>query len=121
MFSVSWFYSHPFDHLQSALYAGLHKLGWNLSVAWLLVSVTSLQHSGRLAKILSARFFAPLSRLTYCAYLSNGIIELYHSSTLRNPTYMGYINLVSKLKVNTIDSTLISQQFPPPHFSSIRQ
>lgn len=95
MFSVSRFYSSSFDTLESAMYAGFHKLGWNLSIAWLVISVTTVQHSGRLAKILGGRFFAPISRLTYCAYLSNGIIELYHSSSTRTLMYMSYVSLVS--------------------------
>lgn len=94
MFLVTIFYRVPYTILESSLYAGLHKLGWNLSVGWLVVAVTT-GHAGWLQKILSARVFAPISRLTYCAYLSNGIVELYHSGSLRNPIYMSTTSMVS--------------------------
>lgn len=95
MFSICRFYRSPYTHIESILYAALHKLGWNLSVAWLVMAVTT-GHAGWLQSFLSSRIFAPISRLTYCAYLSNGIVELYHSSTIRYGRYQSYVNLVSK-------------------------
>lgn len=94
MFSVTRFYLAPFDNLESTMYSGFHKLGWNISVAWLVLSVTT-GHAPALQKFLSNRGFAPISRLTYCAYLSNGIVELYYSSSVKVPSFMGYLHLVS--------------------------
>lgn len=94
MYTICRFYVRPFNNLESTLYAGFHKLGWNIAVAWLVLAVTT-GHAPKLQKVLSCRFFAPISRLTYCAYLANGMVELYHSSSVRVPAYMGYVHLVS--------------------------
>ena len=102
MFSITRFYVIPYNNLESTLYAGFHKLGWNIAIAWLVLAVTT-GHAPTLQKILSNRAFAPISRLTYCAYLSNGIVELYYSSSVKTPSYMGYLHLVS-LKSYLINS-----------------
>lgn len=94
MFSVTRFYLAPYDNVESTMYSGFHKLGWNISVAWLVLSVTT-GHAPPLQRFLSSRGFAPISRLTYCAYLSNGIVELYYSSSVKVPSFMGYLHLVS--------------------------
>lgn len=93
MFSVTRFYVAPYNYLESLMYAGFHKLGWNISIAWLVLSVTT-GHAPVLQNFLSSRAFAPISRLTYCAYLSNGIVELYYSSSIKVPSFMGYLHLV---------------------------
>lgn len=95
MFTITRFYVAPYNNIESTLYAGFHKLGWNIATAWLVLAVTT-GHAPTLQKILSNRAFAPISRLTYCAYLSNGIVELYHSSCVKVPSYMGYLDLVSQ-------------------------
>ena len=58
----------------------------------MLACVTS--NSGSLKKFLSSRVLVPLSRLTYCAYLTNGFIELYLIGSMRTPKYMSVTNLV---------------------------
>ncbi|XP_053948388.1 nose resistant to fluoxetine protein 6-like [Anastrepha ludens] len=103
IFSVCRFYRSPFTFVESFLYAGFHKVAWNLSVAWLVMAATT-GHAGWLQNFLSSRFFVPISRLTYCAYLSNGIVELYHSSTLRYGSYQSYVNLENKMISHTVDT-----------------
>lgn len=94
MFSITFFFLGPFTSLESALYAGLHRLGWSFFTGWLVISVAT-DNAGFLKSFLSSSIFNPLSRLTYCAYLSNGIVELYQLGTLRAPVYMSHIRLVS--------------------------
>lgn len=53
--------------------------------------------AGFLNKLLSWRALVPLSRLTYCAYLMNGLIELYALATVRTGRYMSIYTLVSIL------------------------
>ncbi|EDW86401.2 uncharacterized protein Dwil_GK15256 [Drosophila willistoni] len=101
MYSVTRFYIAPYTNFESSLYAGFHKLGWNLSVGWLVIAITT-GHANWLQKTLSSRVFAPISRLTYCAYLSNGIVELYHSASIRYPTYMGFRILRRKFDNKTV-------------------
>ena len=60
---------------------------------WLVLAcVTS--DNGSLKKFLSSQILVPLSRLTYCAYLTNGFIELYLIGSIRTPKYMSVTNLV---------------------------
>lgn len=103
LFSICRFYRRPYNQIESLLYAGLHKLGWNLSVAWLVLAATT-GHAGWLQNLLSSRVFAPISRLTYCAYLSNGIVELYHSSTIRYGRYQSFVNLENDMISHTVDT-----------------
>ncbi|XP_017489344.1 PREDICTED: nose resistant to fluoxetine protein 6-like, partial [Rhagoletis zephyria] len=107
MFSICRFYRSPYTYIESFLYAGFHKLAWNLSVAWLVMAATT-GHAGWLRNFLSSRFFAPISRLTYCAYLSNGIVELYHSSSQRYATHQSYVNLENDMFSHTIDTFVLA-------------
>lgn len=77
-----------------ALYAGLHRLGWSYATAWLVLAC-ALGHAGPVRQLLSARALVPLSRLTYCAYLTNGLVELYQAASVRTPKYMSTVNMVS--------------------------
>lgn len=103
MFSITRFYASSFTVLESATYAAFHKVGWGLCIGWLVVAVTT-GHATRLQKFLGCRFFAPISRLTYCAYLCNGIVELYHANDLRFPHYLSKINMFHKATMHSIDT-----------------
>ncbi|XP_067639934.1 nose resistant to fluoxetine protein 6-like isoform X2 [Eurosta solidaginis] len=107
MFSIYLFYTSSFSTLDSVLYAGFHKIGWNLSVAWLVLAATT-GHAGWLQKVLSSRIFVPISRLTYCAYLSNGLVELYHSSVVRYASYQSYVNLVNYMFSHIVDTFILA-------------
>lgn len=50
---------------------------------------------GRLRRFFAARALVPISRLTYCAYLTNGLVELYHAGTVRTAKFLSITNLVS--------------------------
>lgn len=51
---------------------------------------------GTLNKFLSRRVWVPFSRLSYCAYLVNGLVELHTIGTLRHPRYLTNLEMVSK-------------------------
>jgi peptidoglycan/LPS O-acetylase OafA/YrhL len=95
MFSVTFYYSPTYEYsrLEAALYNCLHRIGWNIFISWLIISCVN-NPNGSLRKLLSSRALVPLSRLTYCAYLTNGFIELYLSSSIRSPKYLSVISLV---------------------------
>ncbi|XP_053678533.1 nose resistant to fluoxetine protein 6-like [Anopheles nili] len=105
MFSLTAFYTDlgTQNYLYNALYAALHRFGWSLSNGWLvLVCVTG--HSRTLKRFLSARAFVPLSRLTYCAYLTNGLVELYLAASRRTPLYAS----IATLTAETISHILLT-------------
>lgn len=103
MFSITRFYTSPFTVLESAIYAAFHKVGWGLSIGWLVIAVTT-GHAPFLQKLLGNRVFAPISRLTYCAYLSNGIVELYHAGSMRFPHYLSRVDMFHKACMHSVDT-----------------
>lgn len=101
MFSLTFFFNYEYTILESSLYAGFHRLGWSIFNGWLIIACTT-GNGGLIKSILSSRIFAPISRLTYCAYLTNGIVELYQLSTLRGPIYMSHVNLTGLALTHTV-------------------
>lgn len=100
MYSVTLYYipEYNYSYLESALYNSIHRLGWSVFTGWIVLAcVTS--DGGALKNFLSSRALVPLSRLTYCAYLTNGFIELYLAASIRTPKHMSVINLVITLKM----------------------
>lgn len=101
MFSVTLFYipSYNYSQLESALYNSLHRLGWSIFTGWLVLGCVTSEGNG-LKTFLSSQILVPISRLTYCAYLTNGFIELYMAGSIRTPKYMSVSSLVSSFVAN---------------------
>ena len=101
MFSVTLFYipSYNYSQLESALYNSLHRLGWSIFTGWLVLGCVTSEGNG-LKTFLSSQILVPISRLTYCAYLTNGFIELYMAGSIRTPKYMSVSSLVSNFFAN---------------------
>ncbi|XP_058118232.1 nose resistant to fluoxetine protein 6-like [Anopheles ziemanni] len=97
MFSLTAFYNGlgTENYLYNAVYAALHRFGWSLSNGWLILACVT-GHGDILKRFLSWRAFVPLSRLTYCAYLMNGLVELYLSATRRTPLYASVSSLTAE-------------------------
>lgn len=95
MFSVTLYYipTYHYTKLESALYNSLHRLGWSLFTGWMVLGCVTSEGNA-LKKFLSSQILVPISRLTYCAYLTNGFIELYLAASIRTPKYMSTSNLV---------------------------
>ena len=71
--SLFWAYGRPPNRLISAILYPLKKLIWSLNlslVIWLCVT----GNGGLVNTFLSAKAFIPLSRLTYCVYLTHAWI-----------------------------------------------
>lgn len=94
MFTIVAFIGAERSGWLRALYAGLHRLGWSYATGW-IVFACALDYAGPIRAVLSSRALVPLSRLTYCAYLMNGLVELYQAATIRTPKYMSTINMVN--------------------------
>lgn len=96
MLGVNTFYNSTGtdNYLYNAIYAALHRLGWSISNGWLVLACVT-GHAGSLKKFLSSRLLVPISRLTYCAYLTNGLVELYFVASQRVPMYGGVINMTA--------------------------
>lgn len=97
MFSIVMFFGVEYSPFVRSLYASLHRLGWSYATSWILLACV-LGYAGPLRSILASRALVPLSRLTYCAYLMNGLVELYQAASIRAPKHMSIINLVSLIR-----------------------
>jgi len=68
---------HQLSELQSALYSSLSRPLWALSLAWIIFVCMTKQTAGLFGlaeRLLSAKCFVPLSRLTYPAFLIHPIV-----------------------------------------------
>lgn len=95
MFLVTIYYHQDYKYttLEAALFASFHRLGWSVSNGWLIFACVT-GYGGVLTKFLSNRVWVPIARLTYCAYLTNGLVELYMLSTTRVQQYMSISSMV---------------------------
>nr|XP_008198006.2 PREDICTED: nose resistant to fluoxetine protein 6 isoform X1 [Tribolium castaneum] len=97
MYSIVVFYApeHQYNAFESAIYAALHRVAWCISIGWIMVACIT-KNAPLVNRFLSWKPFMPLSRLTYCAYLCNGFIEVYSIGSIRQGTYMGKLELGTK-------------------------
>ncbi|XP_020606704.1 nose resistant to fluoxetine protein 6-like [Orbicella faveolata] len=58
----------PFSRAENIIYGTFSRCAWSLALAWVIFACHR-GLGGLVDRILSARFWIPLSRLTYCAYL----------------------------------------------------
>ncbi|XP_050091632.1 nose resistant to fluoxetine protein 6-like [Anopheles aquasalis] len=109
MLSVTAFYNElgTENYLYNALYAALHRFGWSLSNGWLVLACVT-GHGRTLKRLLCWRAFVPISRLTYCAYLVNGLVELYLSAARRTPLYASIASLTAEALSHIILTFLLA-------------
>ncbi|XP_072941753.1 nose resistant to fluoxetine protein 6-like [Epargyreus clarus] len=95
-FSVSLFYQdwYQYSVIEAAAYISLHKFAWSIANGWLIIACAT-GNGGVLGKLLTWKFLVPLSRLTFCAYLVNGIVELYYVGQLRHPLHITFFTVMA--------------------------
>ncbi|XP_028175889.1 nose resistant to fluoxetine protein 6-like [Ostrinia furnacalis] len=95
MFLVSIFYQdwYAYNNIESAAYASLSKLSWGIANGWLIIACAT-GNGGILNKLLTWKVFVPFARLTYSAYLVNGLVELFYLGQLRHPLHITTYSLV---------------------------
>ncbi|CAH1964853.1 unnamed protein product [Acanthoscelides obtectus] len=98
MYSIVVFYKpeHETSSIEAAIYAPLHRVAWCLAIGWVLVACIT-DNAALVNKFLSWKLFIPTSRLTYCAYLANGLIEIYNMGVLRQTVYLSKYELGCKI------------------------
>ncbi|XP_071452933.1 nose resistant to fluoxetine protein 6-like [Hetaerina americana] len=95
VFSAWVFYSpgRPYDALQSALYGALHRITWSIGTSWIIIAV-STGNGDFLKPFLVWPPIITLSRMTYCAFLSHGALQLYTVASARSPYYGSIYHLI---------------------------
>ncbi|XP_059480957.1 nose resistant to fluoxetine protein 6-like [Neocloeon triangulifer] len=79
--------------LEAAVYGALHRVGWSLGISWIVFAVCT-GGKGVVNLMLSMKPVIALSRLTYCAFLCHGALQLYSVATIRVPVYMSIFSLL---------------------------
>ncbi|XP_046748457.1 nose resistant to fluoxetine protein 6-like [Diprion similis] len=97
MFTIVVFYGprKNFMPIEAAFYASLHRVFWSLGTGWIILACVT-KNGGVMAKILQWKPFLLLSRLTYCAYLMNGIVVLSSVASTRSPQYLDFFALIQQ-------------------------
>ncbi|XP_035213460.1 uncharacterized protein LOC118187364 isoform X2 [Stegodyphus dumicola] len=85
-------YHVQMSRLTSLFYNSLCRSSFSLGLAWLIFACET-GHGGFVAKFLSWKFWIPLSRLTYCAYLVHPI--LIHGYYMSYQTALYFTELVT--------------------------
>ncbi|KAK6620738.1 hypothetical protein RUM43_011033 [Polyplax serrata] len=98
---------YKYDRTEAAVYAAFHRIPWCLGMACLIV-MGATKNSGLIQPILSWKAFVPLSRLTYCVFLSHGALQLYSTSSLRTPDYNSKFKIVWTLMGDILITYIVS-------------
>lgn len=98
MFSIVVFYEPTYspDYIESAVYAPLHRIAWCFAIGWVIIMCVT-DNAATVNKFLTWKFFVPFSRLTYSAYLINGLVVIYHKGTLREAAFLSKFQLAYTL------------------------
>ncbi|XP_058803541.1 nose resistant to fluoxetine protein 6-like [Phymastichus coffea] len=119
MYSISLFYGprRNFTTVEAAFYSSVHRALWSIGTGWVLLACIT-DNAGSLRKFLKWRPFVPLSRLTYSAYLVNGLVELHSASSVRVPQHLDTFSLLGKvlshLTLTFGGAVLLSVMFESP-------
>ncbi|XP_056631522.1 nose resistant to fluoxetine protein 6-like, partial [Diorhabda sublineata] len=101
----------------SAFYASLGHSAWGLSISWITIACCS-GYGGIVNSFLSCKFFLPLSRLTYCAYLIHPVLMCLTSFHLDGPLHMheamAVVIYFGNLVLSFMSAFLISLAFEAP-------
>ncbi|KAF4523233.1 hypothetical protein B566_EDAN011459 [Ephemera danica] len=84
---------HEYSVVQASFYGSLHRVAWALGVSWVILACVAC-HGGPVNRVLSWRGFVPLSKLTYCAYLTHYIVIFMSGGLWRNPHHFSNISAV---------------------------
>ena len=106
---------YKYNRLDAAFYAGFHKLGWSVGIAWVVwacvnghggtIFVSSHNHlsltsdvfeykTGPVNRILSWKYFIPLSKLSFSAYLVHQDWMQLHRGLRRTSNYLSHFEAV---------------------------
>ncbi|XP_065346672.1 nose resistant to fluoxetine protein 6-like [Cloeon dipterum] len=90
-----------YDNLDAAFYSALHRLGWSVGLSWVVWACVN-GYGGPVNSILSWKYFLPLSKLSFCAYLVHMDLMYYHVALIRTNTYFSNFEIVFEFLGNLI-------------------
>lgn len=83
----------PGGTVESLVYIGLNRFAWSVAVAW-VIFVCAVGHGGPVNALLSWKVWAPLGRLTYCAYIVHPAVLFYYKFTFETPLHFTDFTLI---------------------------
>ncbi|XP_059484131.1 uncharacterized protein LOC132201727 [Neocloeon triangulifer] len=92
---------YDYDNISAAFYAAFHRLGWSVGVSWVIWACVN-GYGGPVDSILSWKYFLPLSKLSFCAYLVHMDLMYYHMSIIRSLSYLSHFEMVFEFLGNLI-------------------
>ncbi|KXJ18551.1 nose resistant to fluoxetine protein 6 [Exaiptasia diaphana] len=81
----------PFTRTENVFYGTFSRFSWSLALAWVIYACHT-GYGGLVDKILSARFWIPLSRLTYCVYLVHLVVLTVYLSSYQTVLFYSDVN-----------------------------
>ena len=72
------------NSIMDAIIFSLKYILWSMSISWILYNC-AINRGGILLKMSSAKFFQPLSRLTFCMYLTHVMLIWFNVYQVRYP------------------------------------
>ncbi|XP_059490578.1 nose resistant to fluoxetine protein 6-like [Neocloeon triangulifer] len=86
-------YNESYDKLGAAFYATFHRLAWSVGIGWVIWACVN-NYGGPINSILSWKYFLPLSKLSYCAFLIHLDIIVFHTAIQRTYRYFSNFETV---------------------------
>ncbi|XP_069135206.1 nose resistant to fluoxetine protein 6-like [Argopecten irradians] len=91
----------------SALYVSCSRLSWSIAIAWVIYACAT-GYGGPVNILLSWKVWAPLGRLTYCAYLIHPVVITVYSFNLPSEFIYGDISVIYMYFGNLVTSYCIA-------------
>jgi glucan phosphoethanolaminetransferase (alkaline phosphatase superfamily) len=108
-------FEHQYNATESALYASLHRVSWAIAVGWLIFACNNgyggndatkltspitkrccfLYFVGWITRYLSLGIFQPLSKISYCIYLTHYAILMIGTARIKSPLFVDEYSMVS--------------------------
>lgn len=102
-----YFDTHEYDKLEASFYASFHRQVFVLSICWIIFCCMH-GYAGPINPLLSWRGWIPLSKLTYCAYLSHYLVILSHVGAIRTTGNLTQMNMMRTFFANISFTMIIS-------------
>ncbi|KAL0101533.1 hypothetical protein PUN28_018985 [Cardiocondyla obscurior] len=99
--------THVYNRLEASFYAGFHRQVFVLSVSWIIFCCMH-GYAGPVNYLLSWRGWIPLSKLTYCAYLSHYLFILSHVGAVRTTGNLTQMNVMRAFFANLVFTMMVS-------------
>jgi hypothetical protein len=104
--------SYEYYDVEAAFFAALHRVAWAVGIGWIIWACVngyggiffilrkSIEFhvfvSGPVNSILSWKYFLPMSKLSYCAFLVHVDVQYHHHGMNRHTTHFNMYEMVTE-------------------------